>query len=64
MPGPPRGAQAAGKVPARGRGPFSAYDAGSDARTPDPITVPWARLMPLLAAKQPPECILSSSDQG
>jgi hypothetical protein len=43
---------------------FSAYEGGSYATTPGPITVPWAALKPLLPRKGPPSCQVSFVGKG
>lgn len=42
---------------------FSAYEAGSYAGTPGPITVPWAALKPLLIGNAAPACDVSFFDK-
>lgn len=42
---------------------FNAYEAGSYAGTPGPITVAWAALKPLLAGHQAPVCDVSFIDE-
>jgi hypothetical protein len=41
---------------------FGSYEAGCYACGPGPLTVPWARLAPLLASKSAPVCEAGSND--
>lgn len=50
-------------TPAGLRVSFDAYEAGSYAGTPGPITVAWAALKPLLAGHQAPVCDVSFIDK-